>query len=69
MNIEKINEIKELCKTKTIFRASQFIDPKWFEIVNLPISDPTRKLLKQKYGNDVEIFNDVFEQGKIPSVF
>jgi len=65
MNIEMV---KEICKEKTLFRSSQFM-PDWFEIFNHAVNDEVRQILKKEHGNDVEIFNDVFAQGELPSIF
>ena len=55
------------CKTKTLYRT---LDHKFgqYAIMASPCHDGTRLMLKRAYGEDVEIFNDVIAEGKLPSV-
>jgi hypothetical protein len=63
-----INKMRKQCLTKTLFRAKIHGYGQYGIFKNV-CDDKLRQHIKAKYGDGVEIFNDVFAQGKIPSVF
>lgn len=68
---ERERDMKKLlkqCKTKTLFRHSK-CKFGGYVIMSAICDEKTRAKLKKDYGEDVEIFNDVLDAGKIPSVF
>ena len=70
-NLIQEKDIKKLrrdCETKTLYRSKKDGYGQ-YAVIKHVIDDKVRQHLKTKYGEDVEIFNDVLAQGKIPSVF
>lgn len=63
-----IRKIKKQCQGKTLFRHSG-CSFGGYVIMSSIFNDQVRESLKKKYGEDVEIFNDVMAEGKLPSVF
>jgi hypothetical protein len=53
--------------TKTLIRTAKEKEGAYL-VFNAPMTDNIRGVLISKYGNDIEIFNDVFAKGGIPSV-
>ena len=62
-----VNKMRKQCRTKTLFRSSDEGYGR-YRILNAICDDRTRTHLRTKYGNDVEIFNDVLASGGTPSV-
>jgi len=60
-------KMKKQCQTKILFRTSKQKNGGYM-IIDAPFSDKAREHVLNKYGKDTEIFNDVFENGGIPSV-
>jgi hypothetical protein len=62
-----LRKMAKKCQTKTLYRTSDckmgayYIHPK-------PYSDALATAIRSKYGQDVEIFNEVIDKGGIPSV-
>jgi hypothetical protein len=68
-HIEKdIAKMRKVCQEKTLFRASNESNPNAYRILKNVCDDRIRDHLRTKYGADVEIFNDVFAQGGVPTV-
>jgi len=64
---KELRKLQKLCKTKTLFRQADSKSNSYFVLPAI-LTDALREHLKQKHGNDLEIFNDVFAEGKVPSV-
>lgn len=62
-----INKMRKVCQVKTLFRESN-AGHGAYRIIKTPCDDRVRQHIRTRYGNDVEIFNDVFAQGGVPSV-
>ena len=65
---KEVKKIAKQCKTKTLFRTPTHNSGQYASL-NHVCDDRVRDHLRMRYGNDVEIFNDIIEQGKVPSVF
>lgn len=61
-----IRKYQRQCLTKTLFKTS---DCKYGQhyVLNRAFCQKLSDNLKVKYGQDIEIFNEVFERGDIPS--
>ena len=64
---KEIRKMVKQCKIKTLYRNSNHKNGQ-YGILSAPCDDQVRNWLKNKYGNDIEIFNDVLDEGKVPSV-
>ena len=62
-----LRKMQKQCKTKTLFRQADSKSNSYF-VISAPLTDELRTRLKAKHGEDIEIFNDVFAKGEIPSV-
>jgi len=70
-NFEKAKEIRKVrrkCETKTLFRTSD-CDEGAYYIQSALFTKQLADAIRAKYGNDVEIFNEVFFNGDLPSIF
>ena len=63
-----IKKLQKKCATKTLFRHSK-CKVGGYMIMSAICDEKMRAKLKADYGEDVEIFNDVLAEGKLPSVF
>lgn len=63
-----IRKVEKQCATKILFRTSGSKEGSYY-IQNVPYSIGMAQSIRNKYGEDTEIFNEVFQQGNIPSVF
>jgi len=63
-----IRKLRKQCSTKTFFRTPTQ-EKGQYSYYKAPISDALRTKIQRENGDDVEIFNDVFAAGNIPSVF
>lgn len=66
---EKEKELKKFrrqCTTKTLFSTKEQNKGEYY-VLKQAYGERIKTHLETKYGKDVEIFNEVFEQGKIPS--
>ena len=63
-----IKKLQKKCATKTLFRHSK-CKVGGYMIMSAICDEKMRAKLKADYGEDVEIFNDVIAEGKLPSVF
>lgn len=61
------NKMRKQCLTKTLYRGSKMGYGKYI-ILSSAYEPKVKDNLKKKYGDDVEIFNEVFALGGIPSV-
>ena len=64
---KEIRKIRRQCLTKTLVRKADMKKGS-YSIYNGRYQENFAKLLREKHGEDVEIFNEVFAAGKIPSV-
>ena len=62
-----IRKMKRQCETKILFHSSEH-KRGVYGIINATYSTKLGDAIRKKYGNDIEIFNEVFADGKIPSV-
>jgi len=62
-----VRKMRRQCQTKTLYRTPDQGKTQYY-IHSAPFAKQFGDALRQKYGKDVEIFNEVFEQGNIPSV-
>lgn len=63
-----IRKIKNQCKTKILFRTNNCKRGSYY-IQKNPYNEIMAKKLRAKYEDDIEIFNEVFANGDIPSIF
>lgn len=63
-----IRKMRKQCQTKTFFRISNQEKGK-YSFYKSPCTERLRQIIRERHGEDVEIFNDVLEAGDIPSVF
>jgi len=61
-----VRKMAKQCKTKTLFRTPEQ-NRGSYSIIPSPCDDRMREHIRKKYG-DAEIFNDVINEGNIPSV-
>jgi len=69
-NWEKDKEVRKIqrqCQTKTLFRQPDMNKGAYY-VSNILFSKNVGQNLRKKYGEDIEIFNEVFEKGELPSV-
>jgi len=62
-----VKKMRKQCQTKTLFRTKDQGFGR-YSIFDTPLNDKIREHIFSKYGNDTEIFNDVFASGGVPSV-
>jgi hypothetical protein len=62
-----VRKMKKQCQSKTLFKTADHGYGQ-YAIIKAPCDEKIREHLRTKYGNDVEIFNDVIEKGEVPSV-
>lgn len=62
-----VRKMKKQCATQTLFREASEERIGSYKIIGRPLDDRIREHIKAKYG-EVELFNDVLEEGGIPSV-
>ena len=67
-NERDLRKMKRQCQTKTLFRTSNSTDGR-YNIIPSVYDEKMKKHLYKTYGDDIEIFNEVIKQNKIPSVF
>ncbi len=63
-----IKKMKKMCLTKTLFRHSNNRRGEYITR-DAEYDSRIKAELKNRYGNDIEIFNEVLERNEIPSVF
>ena len=63
-----IRKMIKKCKTHTLFKHKESKNNSYMSI-SVPLNDKMRDGLRKQYGNDVEIFNDVLAENRIPSIF
>jgi len=63
-----IAKMKRQCETKTLYRTKKNGYGEYF-VIKAVFENTLRQHLKTKYGEDVEIFNDVLAEGKVPSIY
>jgi hypothetical protein len=64
----EIRKVKRQCETKTLFRTADMKEGV-YSYFRVPYSEKLKAHIINKYGEAVEIFNEVFEKGKVPSIF
>ena len=64
---KEVRKIQKACSKKILFRTSDCKVGGYY-IQNIPYTHEFADKLRAKYGNDVEIFNEVLANGEIPSV-
>jgi len=64
---KEIRKMRRQCQSKTLYRTPDQGKTQYY-IHNAPFVKQLGDALRKKYGEDVELFNEVFEQGGIPSV-
>jgi len=62
-----LRKMQKQCKTKTLYRHSE-LGMGSYLIINSPCDDRIRNHLRNKHGEDIEIFNDILARNEIPSV-
>jgi len=64
---KEVRKVQRQCSTKTLFRTPTMEKGSysWYKV---PYNERVAKFVREKQGKDVEIFNEVFAEGKIPSV-
>jgi hypothetical protein len=67
LNDKDIAKMQKKCQSKTMYRHKSCKFGQYY-IWDVVYSEKVAQALKTKHGADVEIFNEVFAQGKIPSV-
>jgi len=67
LNDKDIEKMRKKCQTKTMYR-SKSCKFGHYMVWNVVYSEKVKQALKTKHGEDVEIFNEVLAEGKIPSV-
>lgn len=65
---KEVRKIQRQCSQKTLFRTKSNKDGAYY-IQNAPYSIHLAQAIRLKYGQDVEIFNEVFQKGEVPSIF
>jgi len=64
---KELRKYQRQCSTKTLFSTSDQNKGEFF-VLKQAFGEKVKTYIETKYGKDVEIFNEIFEQGKIPSV-
>tara|TARA_R110000824_G_scaffold201667_1_gene385731 strand:- start:6134 stop:6691 length:558 start_codon:yes stop_codon:yes gene_type:complete len=64
---KEVRKVKRKCAQKTLYRTLDQNDGSYF-VSNILFSPEVGRKLRAKYGDKIEIFNEVFEKGSIPSV-
>jgi hypothetical protein len=64
---KEVRKVQRQCQDKTLFRTPDQGQGQYY-ILKTAWGERVKDHIHQKYGKDVEIFNEVFEKGEIPSV-
>ena len=63
-----IRKVRRQCNEKILYRTPDQKKEVYY-VFSAPYSKTIADALRKKYGQGIEIFNEVFEQGNVPSVF
>jgi hypothetical protein len=63
---KEVRKLKRQCETKTLYRVPTDKEGSYY-VWKRPFDEATRNIIVKKFGEDVEIFNEVFEKGGVPS--
>jgi hypothetical protein len=64
---KEVRKVKRQCESKTLFRTKDQREGQYY-IINFPFDQRVKDHIIKNNGTDVEIFNEVFAKGEIPSV-
>jgi hypothetical protein len=64
---KEVRKLKKACTTKTLYKTKD-CKPSGYYIWKRPFSEEVAVSIRKSEGEDVEIFNEVFAKGEIPSV-
>lgn len=65
---KNVRKVQRQCRGKTLFKEPTS-KAGTYSVIAAICDDRVRQYLQGKYGHNVEIFNDVFASGGVPSVF